>query len=221
MTLFLYKLLLNLEERSVRRDLSNPYDMHRTMARAFAVPGQEAVQPYLWRLEPYAAGETPYVLVQATEEARWAELPGGYLLGIQERMWNPETVLREGRPVAFRVRANPTVHRVPSAAPADGAENQGARGRRKRLGLWLEAEQVEWMQRQGRNVGLEAVEASVSQSERLRCRKNDTIMTLASVQFDGRAVIADPDALVAGLRSGIGHGRMLGHGLISLAPLRA
>jgi hypothetical protein len=55
----------------------------------------------------------------------------------------------------------------------------------------------------------------------MRCRKHDGMITLASAQFDGRAVIADPVALVAGVCSGIGHGRMLGHGLLSLAPLRS
>jgi hypothetical protein len=34
-------------------------------------------------------------------------------------------------------------------------------------------------------------------------------------------VIANPAALLAGLRSGIGHGRSFGHGLVSLAPVRA
>jgi CRISPR system Cascade subunit CasE len=89
------------------------------------------------------------------------------------------------------------------------------------LGLWREAEQLEWLQRQAQRVGLASVEAAVSEAERMRCRKHDGMITLASAQFDGRAVIADPVALVAGVTSGIGHGRMLGHGLLSLAPLRS
>lgn len=46
-------------------------------------------------------------------------------------------------------------------------------------------------------------------------------MTVATAQFDGQADIADPDALTAGGCSGIGHARMLGLGLVSVAPLRA
>ena len=221
MTLFLYKLMLNLEDRAVRRDLSNPYDMHRTMARAYAVQGQDSVQPHLWRLEASAAGDIPYVLVQSADEGCWSALPTGYLLSLQERSWNPEQVLTSGRQVSFRVRANPTVHRVPDGAATDGSTDKGARDRRKRIGLRREVEQLEWMHRQAEHLGLGAVEATISQSERMRFRKRDTRVTLVSAQFDGKAVIANPAALLAGLRSGIGHGKSFGHGLVSLAPVRA
>lgn len=46
-------------------------------------------------------------------------------------------------------------------------------------------------------------------------------MSAATAQFDRLAVIADPDSLAAGVRSGNGHTRMLGLGLVSVAPLRA
>jgi CRISPR system Cascade subunit CasE len=220
MTLFLYKLMLNLEERSVRRDLANPYDMHRTMARAYADQGQDSVRPHLWRLESSAGGDIPSVLVQSADEGCWSALPNGYLLSLQERAWNPEQVLTSGRQVAFRVRANPTVNRVPDSAATDGFIEQSARDRRKRIGLKREAEQLEWMHRQAERLGLGAVEASISQSERLRFRKRDISVTLISAQFDGRAVISNPSALLAGLRSGIGRGKSFGHGLVSLAPVR-
>mgnify|MGYP002136949035 FL=1 len=34
--MFLSKLILNPKSREARRDLANPYDLHRTLARAFA-----------------------------------------------------------------------------------------------------------------------------------------------------------------------------------------
>jgi CRISPR system Cascade subunit CasE len=77
------------------------------------------------------------------------------------------------------------------------------------------------MNRKAEHLGLDAVEASISQSEQLCFRKRDTRVTLVSAQFDGKAVIANPTALLAGLRSGIGRGRSFGHGLLSLAPVRA
>ena len=219
--LFLYKLILNIEDRAVRRDLSNPYEMHRTTARAFALPNEETVQPYLWRLEATAAEAIPYLLVQSADPARWDALPHGYLLGWQERSWNPELVLTPGRRVVFRIRANPTVNRVPTGANYDASsDGQTGRGRRKRIGLRREVEQLQWMHRQAHRLGLDNVEASVSQSEQLRFRKRDSTLTLVSAQFDGTAVVLDPQALLAGLRSGIGHGRSFGHGLVSLAPLR-
>jgi CRISPR system Cascade subunit CasE len=221
MTLFLYKLILNLDDQAVRRDLANPYDMHRTMARAYADQEQGLVRPHLWRLEAPDAANQPYVLVQSAEVGSWSALPPGYLLSLRERLWEPAEVLKEGRPVVFRVRANPTVSRVPAGAISEADNQQSTRERRKRLGLSREVEQLEWLHKQANRFGLGAVEASVSQSKRLSFRKRHINVTLASAQFDGKAVIADPAALLAGLCSGIGHGKSFGHGLLSLAPLRA
>ena len=45
MTLLISQLSLNLQHREVRRDLGNAYDLHRTLARAFA-DGPEAAVAY-------------------------------------------------------------------------------------------------------------------------------------------------------------------------------
>jgi CRISPR system Cascade subunit CasE len=220
MTLLLSKLSLSLQQREVRRDLGNAYDLHRTLARAFADGPEAAVKPFLWRLETGRPMEPPRVLVQSSTEPDWDQLPAGYLLELEERTWSPETVLQAGRAVQLRVIANPTVTRVPP--PRDGEEPQvgPARGQRKRLGLWREDEQLEWLQRQSLRLGLEDLQAAVSRAERWRCRRGGGPVTVAVAQFEGQAVIADPVALAAGIRAGIGHARMLGLGLVSLAPLR-
>jgi CRISPR system Cascade subunit CasE len=217
MTLFLYKLHLNLADRGVRRDLSNPYEMHRSLSRAFANSDHTTVVPFLWRKEATADDASPVLLVQAATEAQWDELVPGWLLDWQVRQWDPQSVFRSGLPVSFRLRANPTVNRLPNEEEQKG---ESARGRRKRLGLWREEEQLQWLQRQAQRAGLASVEAAVSQAERLRCRKRDNTITMASAQFDGKALIADPEALVTAVCNGIGHGRMLGHGLLSLSPKR-
>lgn len=202
MTLFLNRLTHNPGHRDVRRDLGNAYDMLRTLARAFASGPDDTVQPFLWRLETSLEAEPPMLLVQSQGEPRWEQLPAGYLQAHAQaqRSWPPEAVFAKGKSVAFRVRANPTVNRV---------------------GLWREEEQLEWLQRQAEGLGLGAVAATISHFERLRCRRGGAVMTVATAQFDGQAVIADPDALAAGVRSGIGHARMLGLGLVSVALLRA
>lgn len=221
MTLHLHRLTLNLAVREVRRDLGNAYDMHRTLARAFVSGPDAGVGPFLWRLETNQQAELPKLLVQSQQQPIWDHLPVGYLLNQDQRSWSPEAVFDLGRPIAFRVRANPTVHRVPQAAPGEELSKGSAREQRKRLGLWKENEQLEWLQRKAAHIGLGDVAAAVSQSERLRCRRGSKVMTVAAAQFDGQAVIADPDALATAVRSGIGHARMLGMGLLSVAPLRA
>lgn len=220
MTLFLNRLMLNLSLREVRRDLGNAYDMHRTLARAFASGQDVAVQPFLWRLEASQSDEVPSLLVQSESVPQWSNLPDGYLLAQAQRSWSPEAVFGKGRVVAFRVRANPTVNRLPTPRNDDELPSGSARGRRKRLGLWSETEQLEWMHRQADRLGLSKVDAAVSHAERMRCRRGEVVMTVAAAQFDGQAVIADPNALAAGVRTGIGHARMLGLGLVSVAPLK-
>jgi CRISPR system Cascade subunit CasE len=217
MSLFLYKLHLNLADRDVRRDLSSNYEMHRSLSRAFVDSVHDKITPFLWRKETTIGDASPFLLIQAATEARWDALAPGWLLECQERRWDPQAAFRPGLRVSFRLRANPTVNRVPIEQEQKG---DSARGRRKRLGLWREEEQLNWLQRQAQRAGLASVEAFVSQAERLKCRKRDNAITMASAQFDGNAMIADPDALVTAVCNGIGHGRAFGHGLLSLAPQR-
>lgn len=219
MTLLLNRITLNLGHRDVRRDLGNAYDMHRTLARAFTGGPDETVQPFLWRLESSREGAPPTLLVQSQEEPCWEHLPTGYVQSQAQRSWTPEAVFRKGKAVAFRVRANPTVNRVPQITSGNETANSSSRGRRKRLGLWREEEQLEWLHRQAERLGLGAVTATVSHAERLCCRRGGAVITVATAQFDGQAVIADPDALAAGVCCGIGHARMLGLGLVSVVPL--
>lgn len=221
MTLHLHRLILNLTQSEVRRDLGNAYDMHRTLARAFAKGPDADVDPFLWRLEANPQEELPILMVQSEHQPSWNQLPDGYLLEQDQRSWTPEVAFSEGRLIMFRVRANPTVNRVPQSAPGEETASGSARGRRKRLGLWSEPDQLDWLVRQAARIGLGEMTAVVSHSERLRCRRGNSMMTVAAAQFDGRAVIVDPIALASAVRSGIGHARMLGLGLLSVIPQRA
>jgi CRISPR system Cascade subunit CasE len=219
MTLLLSQLSLNLSHRQVRRDLGNAYDLHRTLSRAFVDGPEAAVKPFLWRLESGRPMEPPRILVQSGAEPVWDQLPEGYVMSLADRTWRPEAVFRAGRAVQLRVLANPTVCRVPTPSKDNPVPEGPARGQRKRLGLWREDEQLEWILRQAQRLGLSQVQAAVSRSERWRCRRGKSPLTVAVAQFDGQAVISDPGALAAGVRSGIGHARMLGLGLVSVAPL--
>ena len=219
MTLLLSQLSLNLNHRQVRRDLGNAYDLHRTLSRAFVDGPEAVVKPFLWRLESGRPLEPPRILVQSGAEPIWDQLPEGYVMSLADRAWRPEAVFRAGRAVKLRVLANPTVCRVPTPSKDNPVPEGPARGQRKRLGLWREDEQLEWILRQAQRLGLSQVQAAVSRSERWRCRRGKSPLTVAVAQFDGQAVISDPGALAAGVRSGIGHARMLGLGLVSVAPL--
>lgn len=220
MTLILSRLTLNINHRDVRRDLGDPYDLHRTLSRAFSDGPDAPVQRSLWRLEESQPSSPPILLVQSETEPNWGRLPDGYVTNIEQKSWIPESVLRAGSQIRLRCLANPTVCRVPNDPETQEQPIGPARGRRKRQGLYREADQLDWMQRQGNRLGIGQLQVAVSRSSRWRCRKRGTLMTVMVAQFDAEGVIEDPVPLAAGIRSGIGHARMLGLGLVSVAPLR-
>ena len=215
MMLHLTKLTLDLQSRDARKDLADPYDMHRTLSHAFH--GTDGRSPFLWRPEDYRPGERPMVLVQSGVTPNWKQLPDRWLAEDHaQRVWEPEKVIRPGQWVRFRVLANPTITTVPK-----GMERQGsARGHRKRLGLTKPEDQLNWFQRQGAALGLSSIAAEVVRSGRIRStRKKGHVITVDTALFEGQALVVDAVALARGMKTGIGHARMLGLGLISVAPL--
>ena len=215
MKLHLAKLILNLQSRQTRQDVADPYDMHRSLSRAF--PRPESQVTFLWRLEDTRPGEPPVVLVQSEAAPNWQQLPERWLINqAQQRAWEPEAVIHSGQWLRFRVLANPTVTTVPKGVDVQGS----ARGRRKRLGLTRAEDQLDWLQRQSRRLGLGSMTAVVVRSNRLRStRKKDHPITVVTALLEGQAQVTDPAALATGLKTGIGHARMLGLGLVSVAPL--
>jgi len=220
MTLHLSQISLDLNSADARRDLSDPYDMHRTLCRAF-IQDNDTPAPFLWCLEEANPGSPPLVLVQSAVVPAWENLPDGYLLQRAFRSWEPEAVIKAGQQIRFRVLANPTINRVPEPRPGQPAPTGPARSNRKRIGLTRDDEQLSWIQRKCSELGLIDVGAVVTSSGRIRCqRKAGQTITVVKAQFDGQALVKDPAALAAGIRNGIGRARMLGLGLVSVAPSR-
>ena len=209
----LSQLILNGRSRQARRDLANPYQLHRTVMSAFPakLPEDERV---LFRLEIHPRHKAPVLLVQSLRRPEWSELPAGYLLPLQSSGWpveNPavkqvELHFLPGQTLAFRLRANPTVKR------------QG-----KRYGLFKEDEQQAWMRRKSAEAGCELLSLQVGSDSRLKGwqpQEDGSVRRLEfyAVTFEGNLRVLCPDDLLAAIQSGIGSGKGLGFGLLSLAP---
>lgn len=206
--MYLTRLRLDSRSAQTRRDLGDPYEMHRTLVRAFTRGTDQTPARILWRAEPVAAWSDPVVLVQALEVGDWSVLEAlpNYLKDskdskdrVETRDISPEGWLQDKQSYRFRLFANPTVTR-------NG----------KRLGLVSEDAQLEWLTRQGERHGFKVEVALVTGSELLLSRKQDTRISLLKACFEGRLQAQDSTALAAALRAGIGPGKAFGCGLLSL-----
>ena len=203
----LARLTLDLANPQVRRDIADPYEMHSTLARAFAADATSRPERFLWRLEALETDAPPIVIVQSDTGGGWERLAAaavGWASRIETKSWAPERVLTAGAAISFRLRCNPTVTR---------------NGRR--LGLWREAEQRAWFERQAQRAGLSDAGFSLSGAERVtgkRRKSADAQVVICSVLVEGRARVADASLLAAAIRAGIGHAKMMGQGLLSIAP---
>ncbi len=225
--MFLHRLHLNFRNREARRDLADPYELHSTLCRAFSGP-DEACPPnaFLWRLEPEADPEGhPRILVQSHDLPKWDRIvvPGWFArdpdpsVDMVDRLALEK--LQAGRRFRFRLRANPCVNR------------QG-----KRLGLLRQEAQEAWILRKGREqhgfdlptlAGFDLDETSpqwldvrVSQEQMLRGRqRSGHEIRIFSVLYDGLLTVTDPVRFRGALQGGIGHGKALGLGLLSVVPL--
>ena len=142
--------------------------------------------------------------MQAEQPGRWQTLGEtlNYLLSpAADKVVALDRVVTVGQRCRFRLRANPAVKR-------DG----------KRWGLHDEAAQVAWLQRQGGRLGFAVQGADVSQRERVQVPQPRMGMriTVDSVQFDGVLAVVDASVLRAAISAGIGPGKALGMGLLSL-----
>lgn len=222
--MLLHRIHLNPRCREARRDLSDPYQMHSTLCRAFSTADRKCPEgEFLWRLEPeVGSGSLPRLLVQSRSQPDWARINQPDWLALVEPAIDLAgrlklQSLQAGQRFRFRLRANPCVTR-----------------NRKRLGLLQLSDQEAWVGRQGQLHGFSLprlagsgsgelsearVDVQVSQQQMLRGKQHaGNGIRVFAVLFDGILSVTDPAKFGAALQSGIGHGKAMGLGLLSVAP---
>lgn len=222
--MFLHKIHLNPRSREARRDIADPYQLHSTLCRSFIGPESKCPPgEFLWRLEPESdQSGRPRILVQSRGLSDWAGLPVGWLdeadpaIDLRDRL-RLDTI-KAGQRFRFRLRANPCVTR-------NG----------KRLGLLRREEQEVWLARKGERHGFSLPQSAsvdfsghstaradvwISQELMLRGRQHTgNGIHIFSVLYDGFLRVTEPEAFRITLQTGIGHGKALGLGLLSVAPV--
>jgi CRISPR system Cascade subunit CasE len=224
--MYLSRLILNPRHRRVQKEIAAPYQLHRSIMNAFPDDLKEGQERVLFRLENAPSFDplgTPrqqglVLLVQSFTfpDWSWLEAPNarGYLLPVD--VPNPSTKTFElqlfpGQTLTFRLRANPTVKRTVD-------------DKKKRVGLYREEEQRKWLERKAEQGGFQVLSARTGRQDIIRgqLKRNGKThkLRLLSVQFDGVLRVNDPERLRESVRCGIGSGKGMGFGLLSLAPPR-
>ncbi len=211
--MLLHKLYLNLRCKEARRDVADPYEMHSTLCRAFSAEGQKCPPGlFLWRLEPETRNDgMPKILVQSQIMPEWlrvgvtdwfAEKPASPINIWKKLGLTPESISK-GLLFRYRLRANPSVRR-------NG----------KRIGLYQLQEQDKWLIQQGQKNGFlsETIHRSQEQMLNGKRRSGDSVRVF-SVLYDGVLKVMDPDLFIKSITCGIGHGKAMGLGLLSVVPI--
>lgn len=222
--MFLHRIHLDPRCREARRDLSDAYQLHSTLCRAFSAEDRKCPEgEFLWRLEPETdAAGCSRILVQSRSIPNWARIGlQGWLaqadpaIDLKDRLKLDS--LKIGQRFRFRLRANPCVTR-------NG----------KRLGLLRLEEQETWIERKAQQHGFslprlasfnrsdssqKRVDVRISHGQLMRGeQRRGNGIRVYSVLYDGVLTVVDPDIFGVALQTGIGHGKVMGLGLLSVAP---
>lgn len=200
--MYLSRLTLNPRDWTVRRDLANRYELHRSLQRFLAGTEGRA----LWRLEP-ASEACPVVLVQSWSEPNWAKfLPVSYCVDTACKPWDIDRYVVEGGVYRFRLLANPTQARSPGP---------GIRGKRTAL-LDLDSQYL-WLQRQAQVGGFELKGYMVADERFESFFKKDQRISMHTVLYEGHLCVRQQGTFIDCLKSGLGRGKGFGFGLLSIA----
>ncbi|MDZ7296123.1 MAG: type I-E CRISPR-associated protein Cas6/Cse3/CasE [candidate division KSB1 bacterium] len=222
--MYLSRLILNPTNRRVQRELANLYELHRSLMRAFPDDLKEGQERILFRVDVDERTGIPTVLVQSHTQPDWTWLgdprTNSYLLRVPES--KPfELAFAAGQILAFRLRANPT--------RKHWREVEGEQ-KPKRDPLYREEEQIAWLERKGAAGGFRLVRVTVIEEGNLYGQQpleqtggekgpKAHRLTFHAVRFEGVLQVTDPARLWETVRRGVGPGKGLGFGLLSLAPL--
>ncbi len=207
MSLYLSCLTLAADHNRTRSELDHPYELHRTICKAWQDPEAARI---LFR--PETAPGVVRVIVQSLTPPDWSRLDvaANYLKAHD----GPKEVrldgLQDGQALAFRLRCRPS-----KRIGDPGNDDEG-----KRKSLRTREEIFDWLHRKAVENGFKVEEAAFDRVYWHDSKEGKDPKPLGGVVFDGILVVTDPDKLREAVRNGIGPQKAFGFGLLSLAPLR-
>jgi len=203
MSVFISRLRLNPRSPRVLQEIEDRYELHRTIMGAFPDAEQGGPGRVLFRVDDFSETNGHSILVQSEKEPTWDRLrvPGDYCLEPPQHK-RIELVFTEGQRLQFRLLANPTVK-------IDG----------RRLGIFGEQQQLDWLLRKAVDGGFEFQHAVVNPKGFVIGSKEGVSgnIKIFGVQYDGLLIVKNPELFLETVKSGIGSAKGFGFGLLSLA----
>lgn len=205
MSLYLSCLTLNPRHARTRSEFERPYELHRTLSKAWDNLRDARM---LFRIEE-DGGCGAAVLVQSLTAPDWSRLtaPDDYLLRVEGPKTVDLTHLAADQRCVFRLRCCPA-----KRVWCKGSENHG-----KRLVLSDKGDILAWLDRKAKASGFRIREAAFDRV-RWHQTKDGQDVILPGVVFDGILLVTEPGLLRHALARGIGPGKAFGFGLLSIAP---
>lgn len=204
--MFLSRLTFNAQHPRARSEAQRPYEIHRTLSKAWSELEPARV---LFRPDQDHPGLLN-VVVQSHIKPDWSRLdaPRDYLRQVD----GPKEVrlegLKQGQRLRFRLRCNPS-KRI-------GDKNDKDKG--KRRALKTKEEIFKWLERKGEAAGFTVLDAGFDRVYWQHSKGGVREQAVGGVLFNGILVVADPEKLRAAVAGGLGPGKAFGFGLLSLAP---
>lgn len=202
--MFLSRLTLSPDSRRVWAEIANPYEMHRTIMSAFPPNLEGFKERVLFRVDQLKTPNRICLLIQSLNRPHWPESLVEDYLAEKPEIREFEPVFATGMQFHFRLRANPTFKR-------NG----------KRLAWLAEEGQLAWLARKGEASGFRVCSVVVIEEPEALARKGNGSqlidITMFAVRFEGQLVVTDPARFSRTMKLGIGSGKGLGFGLLSLS----
>lgn len=186
----------------------NTYQLHREIWKLFPDCPDDK-RDFLFRVENLGKKEPQKILLQSIKKPISNETSLVTLIDTHEvEEEKLKKNICEGKLLKFLIRANPT-KRIKDESKTT---NQG----RVRVPLMDEDEMKAWLSRQMEN-SAKVREVMINGQTLLYFRKGHHAGKTATVTFSGLLEVADSDALLKRMQTGIGPGKAFGCGLLSLA----
>jgi len=190
----------------VQKELSNPYQLHKTIMKAFPdnLKEMEKDGRVLFRVDKESKKPHPLMLIQSTLCPNWSFLidDDQYLLRspLFKQFSYPQ--FKKGNKYWFQLFCNPT-------KKIDG----------KRIGMYKEEKQYIWLKRKAELNGFNLIHVNITRKEEITAKvnKNAKIMNFYGVQFEGVIQIVNPEKFNNTLRNGIGSGKAFGFGFLTIS----